>query len=740
MGICLSGGGIRAAAFGLGALQSFGRHGLLYGARRAKYLTAVSGGSYVATAFALVAKDYFSPSPQLPDSAPFAHGSPEEQYLRDHTKYLTHGRFGVAAVVWRVLLGVLLNVTMFVIALSVIGFPLGYLYRRIWPSLQAGCPRHCPTKTSFAVSGWITSGVLLALSAAVLLGFAWLAFNHRSTFTRKFFGFSSGLLLAAAGLAALLFIAFPTVIHLARPPFGVGGLTKPGYAHDSKVVTGSVGTAGILGVIVAWITAAKRFLASTNPLEAGTVGRLRAFATKHRKFVINLVATIAGPVLVIFILLYLAYWASAYSPLRHGVGQGLFRGWVVALFCLAVLWLRADVTAWSLFPFYRRRLSSAFVVERRPANLDDEPTASQVDGVVAHERNYATPCWLSDYQSDEIPEVIICAAANISTYGETPTGTHVTSFTFSSRQIGGPLVGAASTSDYELALRPRAAREATGKGIPLKVPPTEPQARFVTFPSAMAISGAAFAPSMGKMTRGPYRFVIALLNLRLGVWVPNPRYLKHFANRFAHPLLPRPQYFVREMLGLNYIDAPFLYVTDGGHYDNLGLVELLRRRCKEIWCIDASGDKIDTFDTLGGALRQAESELQVRVDIEPFKDMAPTDTKPSADGVRYVKSPHCTGKIHYPRAPGHSASEAFTGTLHYVKLGVPKEAPWSVRSYASAHSEFPCDPTLDQLYDADRFEAYRELGAFSVDEAVTSSNSRAGKSDALLAPENHKNR
>jgi len=157
-----------------------------------------------------------------------------------------------------------------------------------------------------------------------------------------------------------------------------------------------------------------------------------------------------------------------------------------------------------------------------------------------------------------------------------------------------------SHSDYELAVGDKA------------------QARFTTLPTAMAISGAAFAPSMGKMTRTPFRFFLALANLRLGVWVPNPRRLDKFISRnVVHQVLPRPQYLLREMLGRNHLDAPFLYITDGGHYENLGLVELLRRKCETIWCIDASGDEVDTFSTLGGALQTAESELQISVDIQP---------------------------------------------------------------------------------------------------------------------------
>src|SRR5450756_1134459 len=212
------------------------------------------------------------------------------------------------------------------------------------------------------------------------------------------------------------------------------------------------------------------------------------------------------------------------------------------------------------------------------------------------------------------------------------------------------------------------------------------------------------------MTHAPYRFFMALANLRLGVWVPNPRQLDVFRERSTfHQVLPRPQYFLREMVGLNSLDAPFLYVTDGGHYDNLGLVELLRRKCKTIWCIDASGDQVDTFDTLGGALQTAEGELQISIEIHPEADMAPTAAQP-ASGPWYVKAPYCRGTITYP--------DNQVGTLIVVKAGVPTNAPWSVTSFADQNSKFPCDPTLDQLYDADRFDAYRELGEFCVDEAI----------------------
>jgi hypothetical protein len=374
----------------------------------------------------------------------------------------------------------------------------------------------------------------------------------------------------------------------------------------------------------------------------------------------------------------------------------------------------ADVTAWSLFPMYRNRLSAGFVLRRTRRFAEDRPSPTAVGDEDASERPYEKKYLLSHFQPDDYPELIVCAAANVSDYGATPSGSHVSSFTFSATCIGGPLVGARPTTDYEKGL---------GPGLS--------QARFATLPTAMAISGAAISPSMGRMTRAPYRFFMALANLRLGVWVPNPRRLerfkKHRATGFSviprFRLLPRPIYLLREMLGRNGLNGNFLYVTDGGHYENLGLVELLRRKCKTIWCIDASGDKVDTFSTLGGALETAQSELQIGVWIRPKEDMVPRPAQ--GRPAQYVKQPFCVGKISYP--------DGTTGDLIVVKAGIPDTAPLSVRSFALQHVNFPCDTTLDQLYDADRFDAYRDLGSYCVGLARQSRKAAITKRDADIA-------
>jgi len=302
----------------------------------------------------------------------------------------------------------------------------------------------------------------------------------------------------------------------------------------------------------------------------------------------------------------------------------------------------------------------------------------------AAERSYERLVPLSQTGVDAPwPTLIVCAAANVSDPGATPPGRGVTSFTFSETAIGGPLVGAEETARYE---------EALGKN----------RRRDITLPAAVAMSGAALSPSMGKETRRPLTFLLALANVRLGVWIPNPRYvekwrrrggLKREENRDDVLKAPRPKYLFRELLGRNRLDAKFLYVSDGGHYENLGLVELLRRGCTRIYCFDASGG--EGFQALGDAVALARSELGVEIDINP------TDLLPQ--GERHLAKSDCV-RADFTYADGTP------GVLLYARTVLTEAVPFDVTAYHEADPKFPHHSTADQLYTDQKFEAYRALG------------------------------
>jgi len=55
--------------------------------------------------------------------------------------------------------------------------------------------------------------------------------------------------------------------------------------------------------------------------------------------------------------------------------------------------------------------------------------------------------------------------------------------------------------------------------------------------------------------------------------------------------------FMYELLGFEFfskIPAEWLFIGDGGHYENLGIIPLLRRHANEIFCFDSGYDSMDT--------------------------------------------------------------------------------------------------------------------------------------------------
>lgn len=158
-------------------------------------------------------------------------------------------------------------------------------------------------------------------------------------------------------------------------------------------------------------------------------------------------------------------------------------------------------------------------------------------------------------------------------------------------------------------------------------------------------------------------------------------------------------YVIYEALGLNSLDREFLYITDGGHWENLGLVELLRRGCTEIVCFDASGDKLDTFSTIAAAVALARTELRVSIDLHPgaLQDLQ-VDPKTGTSARDHVAVP-----FRYP--------DGTPGTLVFAKAAMAADAPWDLHAYRTRDPRFPCHSTGDQFFDDVQFESYRALGA-----------------------------
>ena len=180
-GISLSGGGIRAAAFAMGVLQRMEKDEMLRGDKGAKYLSCVSGGSYMGTALTTISRGCFPeepddgaeavpPSSTMPAYAPL---SPEVTFLRDNTKYLTHGWGGLPVALWRLLLGIAWNFLLLIMGVLFVAIPIGWVYGALVPSLRALPPSGSVAHTDldFPPFVFIIAGGLAVIG--VILGLVW---------------------------------------------------------------------------------------------------------------------------------------------------------------------------------------------------------------------------------------------------------------------------------------------------------------------------------------------------------------------------------------------------------------------------------------------------------------------------------------------------------------------------------------------------------------------------------------
>jgi len=758
LGVCCSGGGIRSAAFSLGALQVLQEKGEL---RKASYLAAVSGGAYIAAAISMVnktGKDDSNPT-LVNDRAPaFAPGSPEEQYLRNRCSYLAPSWRDKTYLGIRVVLGLLINLLFLSVPLVGVALILtGSLYAPKLSSLAGSWPIVVDYQVHLPTCFWGAPLVLLGLS--LLAGLATLLVRWPAERWERFFEAWATRLLLGAGLLALVLIGVPYFAERIRDLSNAHSALGTAQANARKV---GAGTLALLVGIAAQAGAFFRSKATREELE----GARKVFAklgSGVRLAIAYLAGALIGP-LLLFSIFGLAVAMGLAEATRDGaIDWSLVGIGIAILLGFSLFYAVADLTTWSLHPYYKRRLSSAFALKRitlkdlKGMKLDDrfeaakpsrqEPTGRPSRGI-AVERDFKTLVPISDTALDAEkdpawPTLLVCAAANISDTAATPPGRGVTSFTFSAHTVGGPLVGAVEMSQLERAFDGRRPEDPPGEGnaaddaeglANVLEPIVEGSRRARTrvwdvltarkhrrhdlsLMAAVAMSGAAISPSMGKTTSRPLRFLMALANIRLGVWVPNPRWVAKRGRPSKFLSRPRPSYLLREFVGRNSVDAKYLYVTDGGHYENLGLVELLRRGCTQIYCLDASGVGGDGAElgALGEAIALARSELQVEIEFDGEPGGNPEELKPDADS-HLSKSDVITGKIKFP--PSSEGEEGLEGKLIYVRNTMTDEAPWDVRAHNEADPRFPNNPTVDQLYTDQKFEAYRVLGALAGVNAV----------------------
>jgi hypothetical protein len=459
----------------------------------------------------------------------------------------------------------------------------------------------------------------------------------------------------------------------------------------------------MIGALVTWAgTSLAGLLAGKSSKTAG----IKDDKAPSKLDPMEILAIVAPYVFIAGLLLLLSALAEVMLRGVHG------HGWVVILITflapliICVLFaLRVDINEFSMHAFYRDRLARCYLgasnVQRDPnpfTGFDERDTQVAVSDL----RPDAGYCG---------PFPIFCTALNL-TFGEDLAWQErkAASFAFTPLYSGYD-VGWTAAKGREAKLRFNGFVETKEYAYP---------GPGIHISTAAAISGAAMSPNMGYHTNPATAFLLTVFNARLGWWLRNPRAVdvngkrlnaakdetspEHESGLFRAPYpSPSPRfsllYLISELLGQTNDTRQFVYLTDGGHFDNMGLYELVRRRCRYIVICDAEDDGQLRFQGIGMAIRKCRIDFgaEVSLDLRPLQHIGDTQ----------YGSAHCVvGTIRYPE----DKPEDKLGVVVYIKSSLTGDEPGDILNYKKEHSAFPHDTTLNQWFTESQFESYRRLG------------------------------
>jgi hypothetical protein len=723
VGLSLSGGGIRSASLCLGVVQHLARVGVL---RHVDYLSTVSGGGYLGACVSSLLGDPEPDPDGKPASEPFPlrkhFGEPEPpvlQHLRNGSNYLKPAgalsKLRVPAIVLRGMVLSLVSVLPHVIACVLL---TRLAYGQLFPALQTAGLDLDLIRTSRPLA----AGVFLFFAISAFYPYVIAAFRARFDWRRR--NLYDAAITGALALILILLVGWPltSVVHFAivstqreaelklaerladlDGSWGVPLLIILGvavFAARSKAVAklaralvgalvGIVGAMLPLAMYLAlciWEIPPQRHVKEPPEpmvlaLDNGTVPSavrdqlevLRPKGSSSSLDPIDVRKELPG-----------RRWSVTASvdgrPTRysvHRVHDGLFVQYVwlddpggqpliaFALGLLLLNFLFLDVNDTSLHGFYRDRLSRVFVVGLRKGK------------VVLRDRLKLSELNAASNPSAVAPYHLVNATLNLAGSNDPNLrGRNADFFLFSKCFVGSEQTGYVATPTIERA---------------------DPHLDLAT---AMAISAAAAAPQMGAMAVREFSALLTLVNARMGYWLPNPKTFARKGERRrtyrwalrgpqGNFVGPGTRYLLKEATGNVDENGYFVNVSDGGHLENLGMYELLRRRCRLVVAVDGEQDLALEFGSLVTVMRYAWIDMGVRVEI---------DLAPMRSGARAW----ALGRIHY--------AEGEDGVLLYVKARLTGDEGEVIKDYHRRHADFPHQTTADQFFDETQLEAYRALG------------------------------
>ena len=371
--------------------------------------------------------------------------------------------------------------------------------------------------------------------------------------------------------------------------------------------------------------------------------------------------------------------------LSSGTGQHI----IAALLLGGLTYLLSrciGVNEFSLHHFFRNRLSRAYLGATRRRE-DRDKTVNSFTGFDGNDDLLLTDLQVKHKFSGPYP--IINVTLNSTVVSDLDRQDRMAeSFVFTPKYCGFDFCRArpsanSETNPYEYGYRPTA-RYAYPEGPHLS--------------TAMTISGAAVNPNMGFHSSAAIAFLLTIFNVRLGWWMGNPR---KESWKKADPTFGLI-YLIKDLFGSSNVNSQFVCLSDGGHFDNMGVYELVRRKCRHIVLCDAEEDENSSCDGLANAIRRCRIDFGVEIALT----VDPITTKD--EKTKYCKQHLIKGTIWYP------GDKEPSGTIVYIKTSLTGDESVDIREYFIDNPAFPQQSTADQFFDESQFESYRKLGYSSI--------------------------
>jgi hypothetical protein len=687
-GLALSGGGIRSASFGIGVIQALRNRGF-FGDKptafsKIKYLSSVAGGGYAGGSLTWYQKLFnLFPFDTIETTSASEHGTKYENkvlnYLRQHSQYLMPKSLGFKSLIASILMSVLHSTVSNVLLLALLFYLIqGLLSIELISSLIHSTDLHDQVKSwgmipilrensePLSTIDIIFSTFFFMCAILSVLFFVLITFGYAlSSIFSQLFSLAHGYRITVQRLLGRLYYGFGSCLVLGVLPLIAHHL----FGSDISLVNdaGSSATVSSTGLLAVFLSLKKMRDSNRAAVKSGLFD--------------NILSMMIIPIFIVFV----AVVSYIVAELIHQNFHWAHSLMIMVVF-LALIQL-VNINHISPHKMYHDRLMETFFKQPQV-----EAAASlEQRGRLANDTKLSqlalAPYW-SAYHLVNC-NIILNKATN-SCYRSRLGDSFILS----------PLYCGSSATQYQ-------GTDEFANGS-------------MTLATAVTISGAAANPrsaisGLDKSNSPLVSFLMTFFGLRLSYWSINP---SHKLSKLGAWL--KPNYLLPGLSSLlnrahNEKDL-FIELSDGGHFDNTGVYELVRRRVPVIILADGGADEHETFDNVGNMMQKIRVDFGVSVSFSHksldltgiLSGSASNKNDPNfVKKLNQAQRGYAIADILYPDIQG---KPAFVGKLVVIKPTVTDDLTIDLYSYKAVNPSYPDQSTADQSFDERQFESYRELG------------------------------